>query len=193
MHSHCPNYLPKPYGARTRVSTAAAVGLIDPPMFFAYCETQLSLSEEQSRYFAQMLDLAQDPAKTEDNSVLYPPFIVVCHDTRYKEASLTGLTRILGIGKFGEFATITFEVVNKSLVAEIKRKQQSFSEEEIFATLGDVQVLGILRIYAATNPGKRSMRYDLHILSPSKYLDLDLELLRKRAWERYKITKLLPR
>jgi hypothetical protein len=187
IRSHCPTYLPHPYGARTRISTSAAVGLIDPPLFFAYCETQFNLSEDRARRFARRLDLAQDPAIAKDGSTLYPPFIVVCHDTRYRENSLTGLTRILGIGKFGEFATFTFEQVNKTLVSEINRKNRAFGPEDLFATDGDVQVLGVVRLYEQTNPGKRSQRYDLHVVSPSKHLSLNLARIKQKALRRYRI------
>ena len=39
---------------------------------------------------------------------------------RRKKNSYTGLTRILGIGKFGEFATLTLEEVTKQLKEELR-------------------------------------------------------------------------
>lgn len=183
--SHCPAYMPQPYGARTRISTCVAVGLIDPPLFFSYCETQLNLYGDQVESYAQRVDNAQDPATTDSGAILYPPCIIVCHDTRYKNNSLTGLTRLLGIGKFGEFATFTFEQVDNSLINELKRKNQRFTAGDIFATHDDIQVLGILRIYSPTNPGKRSNRYSLSIVSPVKDLDLNLGQLEEEAKKRY--------
>jgi hypothetical protein len=185
IRSHCPTYMPHPYGARTRISTCASVGLIDPPLFFSYCETLFNLSHDQAERFAQGLDKAQDPVKADNATILYPPYIVVCHDTRYKDNSLTGLTRILGIGKFGEFATFTLEQANKSLFGELKRKKQDFASEDIFATYENIEVLGILRIYSPTNPGKRLLRYSLHIVSPEKDLDLNINRLKKEAQKRY--------
>ena len=98
IRSHCPKYIPQPYGACTRISSCAAVGLIDPPLFFLYCKTHFNLSIDQAEIFAEQLDKAQDPVITNDGTVLYQPYLIICHGTRYKENSLTGLTRLLGIG-----------------------------------------------------------------------------------------------
>jgi hypothetical protein len=185
IRSHCPTYLGQPYGSRTRISTCAAVGLIDPPMFFAYCDSEFNLSDGKAAQFAQRLDTAQEPAVSANGDVLYAPHIVVCHDTRYKKNSLTGLTRILGIGKFGEFATLSFEMVNKALIGELKRKNQSYADDDIIAQEADCEVLAILRIYSRTNPGKRSQRYALQIISPTKHLELDLQKIKAAAKKRY--------
>jgi hypothetical protein len=185
IRSHCPTYMHQPYGARTRVSTCAAIGLIDPPLFFAYCETQLNLSRDQTESFARRLDKTQDPVKTDTGTILYPPHLIVCHDTRYKENSLTGLTRLLGIGKFGEFATFSFEQVNQSLVRELKRKNKTFTSEDIFAAYNDIRILGILRIYSSTKAGKRSQKYSIHIVAPLKDLGLNLDQLEESARKRY--------
>jgi len=183
--SHCPIYMSQPYGARTRISTCVAVGLIDPPLFFSYCETQLNLFGDLAENYARRVDQAQSPAATDNGNNLYPPCIVVCHDTRYKNNSLTGLTRLLGIGKFGEFATFTFEQVDNSLLNELNRKKQTFTADEIFASFEDIRILGILRIYLPTNLGKRSNRYSLSIVSPVKDLDLNLSEIEKEAKKRY--------
>ena len=185
IRSHCPTYVPQPYGARTRVSTCAAVGLIDPPLFFAYCETQLNLSADQAECFARRLDQAQDPVKTDSGTTLYPPYIIVCHDTRYKENSLTGLTRLLGLGKFGEFATFSLEQINQSLVRELKRKNKNFTSEDIFAAYDDIHILGILRIYSPTKAGKRSPKHSIHVVSPVKDIGLKLDELERDARKRY--------
>jgi hypothetical protein len=184
IHSHCPPYMASPHGSRTRISTCASVGLIDPPLFFAYCEAQFNLSSEEAEGFAQRIDGAMEPVGTND-ILLFPPTIVVCHDTRYKENNLTGLTRLLGIGKFGEFATLTFELINPVLVNELKRKEKSFTAEEVFAEYAGHRALCILRIYAPTNPGKRSPRYDLHIVPPDRYLSIDLKQIERDARDRY--------
>ena len=113
--------------------------------------------------------------------------VTVCHDTRYKQNNLVGLTRLLGIGKFGEFATFSLEAIDKTLAGELKRKKQGFTDEELFASHAGMRVLGILRVYAPTNPGKRSPRYTLHVLSPAKDLGLNLEQIEKAARARYHI------
>lgn len=189
IRSHCPTYLRQPYGSRTRISTCVSIGLINPPLFFSYCETQFNLSEKQAGIFAKRLDDAQDPVMTDIGGCLYPPCVIVCHDTRYKKNNLTGLTRFLGIGKFGEFATFTLEAINKALVGELKRKQQTFTDEDIFAVYGRIRILGVLRIYSPTNPGKRSQRYALHIVSPVKDVGLDLGKIERDARKRYHLSQ----
>jgi hypothetical protein len=185
LKSHCPTYMKPPYGARTRISTCVSVGLIDPPMFFAYNKTELNFSLKQSKRFVEDLDKTREAPLSADGKVLYPPYVIVCHDTRYKENSFTGLTRILGIGKFGEFATFSFEMLNKRLASELKRKNQTYKEEDIFAEHTDSPIFGILRVYNITNPGKRSAKYQLHILSPEEDLDIDVAKAKTTAQAHY--------
>jgi hypothetical protein len=187
VRSHCPTYMDTPFGARTRISTCVSIGLTDPHMYFAYCKSEFNLSRKRLHSFAAKLDTAQEHTKSADGTVLYPPYVVVCHDTRYKENSLTGLTRILGIGKFGEFATLTFEFLNNQLIGEMKRKKVGFGTDHIFAEQGSIKVLGVLRTYRPTSPGKRSLKYRLDLVSPEKDVDIDLDQIADRAKERYQI------
>jgi hypothetical protein len=113
--------------------------------------------------------------------------VVVCHDTRYKENGLTGLIRILGIGKFGEFSTFSFEMLNNRLIGEMKRKKIDYENEHIFAKYAGITVLGVLRTYRPTNIGKRSLKYRLDLVSHEKDVDIDLDRIAGRAHERYKI------
>ena len=131
------------------------------------------------------MERAIEPATTETGKILYPPHVVVCHDTRYKENSYTGLTRILGIGKFGEFATLTLEEVNKPLLDELRRKKQEFKPEDRCAAYADTSFVLILRVYAPTNPGKRSRKHMLRVISPAKDLGLDTGQIEKEARKRY--------
>jgi hypothetical protein len=187
IRSHCPTYFKPPYGARTRISTCASIGLVDPHMFFTYCNNAFNFTQDQAEAFSRGLDAAQEPGTAQNGHVLYPPYIVVCHDTRYKENSFTGLTRILGIGKFGEFCTFSLEEVNPTLLAELKRKNQEFSPDDVFADYDGIRVLGVLRVYAPTNAGKRSLKYEFHIVSPKKDLDISPEQIEKEARDRYHI------
>jgi len=187
IRSHCPTYIDPPYGSRTRISTCVSIGLTDPHMYFAYCKAEFSLSMQDLKIFAAKLDTAQEVTKSTDGTVLYSPFVVVCHDTRYKENSLTGLIRILGIGKFGEFSTFSFEMLNNRLIVEMKRKRIDCGREHIFAEHDDISVLGVLRTYSPTNPGKRSLKYRLDLVSPEKDLDIDLDRIEERAFKRYQI------
>lgn len=187
IKSNCPTYMKPPYGARTRISSCVSVGLTNPPMFYAYNKTELNFSHKQSQIFIRDLDQTREQPVSSDGRNLYPPYIIVCHDTRYKENNYTGLTRILGIGKFGEFATISFEAVNPTLLKEMKRKKVRFREEDIFAVYADLTILGILRVYDQTNLGRRSLKYSLHIMSPKEDLELDVKALGREARKRYKM------
>ena len=185
IRSHCPTYMPRPYGARTRISSCAVIGLIDPPLFFLYCKTHFNLSIDQAEIFAEQLDKAQDPVITDDGTVLYQPYLIICHGTRYKENSLTGLTRLLGIGNFGEFTTFSFEQINQTLTRELKRKRKAYTSEDIFADYKNIRVLGILRIYSPTKIGKRPQKYSLHVVSPEKDIGLNMDQLRQAAQKRH--------
>jgi hypothetical protein len=187
IRSNCPPYMKPPYGARTRISTCISIGLVDPPMFFSYCKAQYNFSTEQSQQFARKLDRAIERTISGKGEILYPPYVIVCHDTRYKENSYTGLTRILGIGKFGEFATLTLEEMNKQLMHELKRKNQEFKPEDRCAEYAGSTFGLILRIYAPTNPGKRSLNHSLSVISPPKDLGLDTNRIEKKARKRYHI------
>jgi hypothetical protein len=185
--SHCPGYVTEPYGSRTRISSCLSVGLIEPHMFFAYCQTELRLRKEEKEAFSRRLEMAQEPVFGKDQRLLFPPYIIVCHNTRYREDILTGITRILGVGKFGEFATVTFEDASKGLLQETRLKKDEFTPADIFAEWGGEKVVGVLRIYAPTTPGKRSPRATARIISPLKDLGLDLREMEKEARERYQI------
>ena len=187
IHSYCPTYMDMPYGSRTRISTFASIGLTDPHMYFAYCKSEFSPSRKRLKTFAERLDTAQEQATLADGTVLYPPYVVVCHDTRYKENSLTGLIRILGLGKFGEFGTLTFEMLSRQLIGEMKRKKVSYGRQHIFAEYGGVSALGVLRTYSQTSPGSRSSKYRLDLISPEKDVNIDLNRIAARARERYQI------
>ena len=189
IRSHSPPYVEPPYGSRTRISTCVAVGLIDPNLYFGYCKRECNLSKERLRLFAERLNVVLEPQTPTDGDRLFPPYVVVCHDTRYKDNSLTGLIRILGIGKFGEFSTITFEMLDGQLTAELKRKEIEPSEDHVFAEYGGVKALGVLRTYEPTNPGKRSLKYDLDLIAPQKDVGLDLDHIYKQARRRYRIKK----
>ena len=187
IRSHCPSYIDPPYGSRTRISTCVSIGLTDPHMYFAYCKTEFNLSRRRLKTFAAKLDAAQEHTELSDGAILYPPYVVVCHDTRYKENSLTGLIRILGIGKFGEFSTFSLETVNTQLIGEMKRKEVEYDKEHVFAEHEGTRVLGVLRTYAPTNPGKRSWKYRLDLVSHEKDIHIDPDQIADKARKRYQI------
>jgi hypothetical protein len=189
IKSHCPTYMEFPYGSRTRISSCIAVGLIHPALFYAYYKTEFNFSQKQAHIFIHDLDQVREQAVSSDGKNLYPPYIVVCHDTRYKENNFTGLTRILGIGKFGEFATISFEAVTPALLKEMIRKKTRYREEDAFAIYDDLTILGVLRIYNQTNPGKRSLKYQMYTLMPKEDMELNVRKIAAAAKKRYNIKR----
>jgi hypothetical protein len=158
-------------------------------MFFAYNRTELNFSEKQTQIFIHDLDQAREHAVSSDGKILYAPHVVVCHDTRYKENNFTGLTRVLGIGKFGEFATISFEAISPLFLKELKRKKMKIRPEEACASYGALQIYAILRIYSETNPGRRLSKYSLYILDPKEDLCLNVRKLTSEAKKRYNIKR----
>ncbi|MBM9604023.1 hypothetical protein [Desulfopila inferna] len=189
IRSHCPIYMKPPYGARTRISSCLSVGLINPPLFFAYYKAEFNFSREQTQIFTRDLDRAREKPVSSDGKCLYPPYIVVCHDTRYKENNFTGLTRIVGIGKFGEFATISFEAITPPLLKEMKRRKIKLRPEDVFAEYGDLTILGILRVYCQTNPGRRSLKYNLYTIMPKEDIGLNVGKIAAEAQKRYNIKR----
>jgi len=59
-----------PYGARTRISTCVAIGLVDPPMFYAHCKDQHNLSTRQSEGFVKKLNRSIKPVKADDGAAI---------------------------------------------------------------------------------------------------------------------------
>lgn len=185
--SQCPIYIREPYGARTRLSSCISVALTEAPMFYAYCKTELGLNNEGGKTFSAGLDAAQEPVMGKDGSILFPSAIVVCHDTRYREDIFTGIIRILGIGKFGEFATVTMEPATRALLQETRRKKEEFSAAEIFAEYKGIKAVGVLRTYAPTTPGKRSSKTITRLISPANDLGLDARKIEEDARARYRL------
>ncbi|MGD8242046.1 MAG: hypothetical protein PVF59_04425 [Desulfobacterales bacterium] len=187
IRSHCPTYIDPPYGSRTRISTCVSIGLTAPHMYFAYWKTEFNLSRRRLENFTHRLDAVHARKHLPSGKSLYHPHVVVCHDTRYKENSLTGLIRILGIGRFGEFSTLTFEQLSAQLSGELKRKHIDCGAEHVFAEYGGVKAVCVLRTYAPTNPGKRSPKYRLDLISHQKDVSIDLDRIAQVARKRYQI------
>jgi len=78
-------------------------------------------------------------------------------------------------------------MLNNQLSGEIKRKKVIYGEEHIFNKHDGHCILGVLRTYKLTNPGKRSLNYRLDLVSPGKDLNIDLDLIAEKARERYMI------
>jgi hypothetical protein len=156
-------------------------------MFFVFYKTELKFSQKRTKRFSEQLDRALKEFDTTEGTTLFPPYVVVCHDTRYSEYNYTGLTRILGIGKFGEFATLSFERIDTRLLNELQRKKLEYSTVDIIADYNDHQMLCILRVYAPTNPGRRSTKHETYIISPETDLNIDVQKIYHEAKKQYTI------
>ena len=78
-------------------------------------------------------------------------------------------------------------MLSNQLSGEMKRKKIEYGTEHIFAEHEGISVLGLLRTYSPTNPGKRSLKYRLDLVSAEKDVDIDLERIADRARKRYQI------
>jgi hypothetical protein len=158
-------------------------------MYYIQCRTKLALrGRKQEKVIWNNIRSAQRPIVSKDKTVLFPPYVVVCHTTRYRESSLCGITRILGIGKFGEFATFTLEEATHDLLSELDGGKKEFDPGDVFAEYEETRIVGVLRVFQKTNPGKRVMLGATTVLiSPGKDLDLDVDKCALRAKKKYKV------
>jgi hypothetical protein len=184
--SHAPTYLEPPYGSRTKLSSCIAVCLTEPRMYYVACCKEFGLRGEEARGLWEGIRKATRSITGRDEVLLAPPYVVVCHTARYRNRNLAGLTRILGFGKFGEFATFTLEKVQKHLVADAGLDYEDLDARYLFADFEGTRVVGVLRIYSATQPGKRKKKTETFLAAPEE-LGIDLTPLSKESKERYRI------
>ena len=187
--SYCPLYVESPDGSRTRVSSCVSLGLLYPVSLYRKIGEKLGIKEEDKRKVWNEIRSARKPIKY-NGEILAHPHVVVAHSTRYKPETLTGITRILGYGKFGEFSTITLEEVRSELYEDCGITKKDFQPENVAIEYCGTKYSFLLREYPKTTPGKRSPRSHTTIISPEKDLKLNLEEISKESKERYKITDL---
>jgi hypothetical protein len=186
--SFCPTYIPAPYGTRTSLSSDISVCLIEPRMYYRQAETYFSLRGVEADDVWHGIREAVQPVVGKDDVVLAPPYMVTCHNTRYREEIYTGVTRVSGCGKFGEFATITLEQATNELLHETETNRSQFSPDEIVAEFEDEQVVCVLPIYPRTNPGARLKKgVSVSLVHPEKELGLDLQKIAAEARKRYNV------
>ncbi len=187
--SYCPTNVKPPYGTRTRLSACIAACLIEPEAYFEQCKRRQFLRESERESFWKRIRSSKEPVRNKEGRIFVPPHIIVCHNTRYKEESYTGITRILlGFGRFGEFATFTLEEATGNLLKEIGGEKNEYTEEDIVARYDGLSVVAVVRLYPSTTPGKRLNKGVMtSLVSPQKDLGLDLETITKEAKERYKV------
>jgi len=186
--SHCPSYFVPPYGSRTKLSSCLSVCLSEPRLYYVVCRSMFGLRRPDENEAAwEAIRSARRPILGRKGAPLAPPYLVVCHTTRHKESSLCGITRILGIGKFGEFASLTMERVSAELLGELGRKETGIAPDALCATHHGVQVAAVLRIHGATQHGRRARRFSSHLLHPRDDLQLDVEALGQQARDHYQL------
>jgi hypothetical protein len=185
--SNCPTYINPPYGSRTKLSSCLAVCLGEPRLYYAVCRAEFGLRGTEEADFWEGIAQARKPVLAKDGTVLAPPFIIVCHATRYREEIYTGITRILGVGRFGEFATFTIEEATNDLLNEIEGGKDAFSPSDVIAEFDGTPMVAVIRIFPKTTPGKRLARTTTKLISPAKDLDLNIDAVTKEARARYNI------
>lgn len=185
--SYCPAFVNPPYGSRTKLSSCIAVCLIEPMLFFVLCRTSLKLRGDGEKSFWSGLGASLKPITASDGTILAGPHVVVCHTTRYRQEYLGGITRIMGFGRFGEFATFTLEEAGTDLLNEVEGGRSELLPADVFAEYEGRQVVGVLRNYPKTTPGKRLQRTVARLVSPARDLDLDVEKISAEARERYRV------
>jgi hypothetical protein len=186
--SHSQLFVKPPYGSRTKLSSCIAVCLSEPRLYYILCRSEFSIRGKLNEQLLwDNIRSSKEPVVTKEKKVLVPPYVVVCHTTRYKKEIYTGITKLLGIGKFGEFAVFTLERVTSELFNEIDRKSKKIYPNEIFAEYNGRTVVGVLRLYPGTEPGKRSKKFETQLVLPYKDLELDLDAIKKNAAIRYNI------
>lgn len=184
--SYCPPSIQPPYGSRTSLSSDISACLTEPRMYFRQCQDYYSLRGNEGDRLWEGIKAARQPLIGDDGAVLAPPFIVTCHSTRYREANLTGLTRISGFGKFGEFATLTLEQVSAEVLHEVESGRVQFTADELVADWEGTQVVVIMRVYPQTNPGARLLKgVSTMLVSPERDLGLDVGRIGVEARKRY--------
>ena len=186
--SYSPTCVPPPYGARTKLSSCLGACFIEPMIYYVQCRTTFGLRGAEEKDFWESVRNAHKPILGKEGTVLANPYVVVCHNTRYRKESLTGIIRILGFGKFGEMAVFTLEEATNDLLNELEGGKTDFTAGDLFVEYEGTRVVGVLRIFPKTTPGRRLARTTAYLVSPGRDLDLDLEKITKEAWERYKIS-----
>jgi len=186
-HSHCPGYVTPPFGARTRISSCLAVCLIEARLYYISCRRELGLRGPEEQRVWDGLREARHAILGIHKTPLAPAAIVVCHTTRYRDHNLGGITRILGYGRFGEFACLSMERVTSRLLAECRVEERKIPGRYVAADRDGVRVAAVLRYYPATKPGHRQLGATARLIAPEEDLGLDLAALERAARERYRL------
>lgn len=185
--SFCPEAMPAPYGSRTKLSSCLAVCLIEPRLYYIECTNEYALRGVATRRAWERIRSTRRPIHGSRGALLAPPYLVVCHQTRYRRNALGAMTRLLGIGEFGEFATVTLEIVTTDFAEELREKKVTWSDADVIATTRDKPILGVIRLYRPTTPGARSRGSQVMLFSCTKDLGFNPKHILRTARQRYRL------
>jgi len=187
--SHCPPYVSPPYGSRTKLSLCMAVCLIEPRTYFVQCKNLLGLrGEREEKAWSDIRSSRKQIVASDQTTTLAQPHIVICHNTRYREGTYTGITKILGYGKFGEFTTFTLEEATTDLLHEVDPGRTEYKPDEFVAEYRDRKITAVLRSYPPTTPGSRLLRgVNTVLVSPEKDINIDVKEIEREARKRYNV------
>ncbi|MFW5852652.1 MAG: hypothetical protein ACOCUR_01345 [Nanoarchaeota archaeon] len=189
VRSHCPGYIAPPYGSRTKLSSCISICMSQPRMYFQQMREKFNPDSELEKNIWHSIRTSRKPIIGDNGKPLAPPYMVVCYSTRYKPEIMTGITRILGLSKFGEFATITLEEVTSNLMNKMEGRRKP-RKEEIIAKHKDKEYVGVFRTYPSTTYGKRlQTRPTIYtsLISPKKDMDINLEEITEKYHEKYNL------
>jgi hypothetical protein len=186
--SQCPRFMKNVNGSKTKISSVIGACLTERELYHKAFAYSFGITFDiKNDPFYKSIRSTEEPIKDDSNNILAAPYVIACHTTRYREEAYAGIIRILGIGEFGEFANITFERATNTLLQEVDGVRDAYNPDEIFLEHGDTKLVGVLRYYPKTTPGKRKARESTLLLSHKKDLSIDLEEIAGEAQERYKI------
>lgn len=188
LEEHIPiSYLPHPhqgeeirYSCRTELTSYLAVCSAFWRRYAILTGTHLKPSDRST--FLKKLEHARTPIKNE-GQILFPSFIIHCHNSRLFSRSLVAPISILGYGhRFGEFSMISFEE-SSSIIDDLKilgkkgrlNYQDALNYQDVLETKNNKSYYCVLRIFSKTNPGRRPPRKKVMVISPERDLKLTNE------------------
>ncbi len=154
------------YGARRIAAAPVAACLTNPVGYYKKAKRgrYLSLSKRDADEFIIGIEQALKPIVSSGGHTLSNSPLVLCHTERTLEYSLVGLIEIM-YGKFGEFATLSLEPTRAALVTDLCVPAE-YTQENAFARFQSKEYVLVLRTYPPTNPGSRSKRERIMLVTP---------------------------
>lgn len=173
-------------GSRSTLTSSIGVSLSYPAVYKDLAKIDLRLDRDQKKELSDMIKESRKPIKGQRNTLLANPYEIILHDSRYSKYSITGLTRIIGDGEFGEFITFTLEEATNQMLKSMGRTKLSIDEK--FAEYKGKSYVGIIRHYPPVSvPGKRTPDTKRYLIKPKIDLELNLKEVEESARDYYEI------